>query len=539
MAAMGQEGATSRVILVRRLALASVFVAGACSVHVGAKDLATFALIASAVGCGWAGSAWRHDWKLWRLSQRLETISGQGQEITITDRLAENAEGLEVALATIERRLIQRHGISGLPTREPLLDRMEQDGSGMLGTFALDDFERLAGFAPDLAERVLLEIVGRIVRMVPPERLIAHVDQGHFAIWYGKDVDPSHARSEIDAIAYALGDRIKTDNREILPSIATRCAALVDGTTPQQLLAQTLASFSLQGISETQELSCEAISKLQQRYAIEQDLRHAIQRNEFQLFFQPLIDAQWQCVTGAEALIRWNHPERGSVPPALFIPIVEAAGLADQVGLWVLNAAARQASEWEGSSSGPLRIAVNISANQLHDAKFAEFLSRTLHNHSLDPASLEIELTEGVASTDDADLARLFAKIRALGVKIAIDDFGTGYSSFSTLRQLTFDKIKIDREFVTDVHLRPQSQAICHSIIALGRGLDICVLAEGVETAEEYRWLSQHGCRHFQGYYFSRPLSAADFLSFVNDRASLAALLQSPADIPQIERMTS
>jgi len=536
---MGQGGTTSRAILGRRLALASVFVAGACLVYVGVEDLATFALIASAVGCGWAGSAWRHDWKLWRLSQRLETISGESQKVAITDRLAENAEGLEEALATIERRLIQRHGISGLPTREPLLEQMERDGAGLLGTFALDDFERLAGFAPELAERVLLEIVGRIVRMVPPDRLVAHVDQGHFAIWYGKDIDPSHARSEIDAIAYALGDRIRTDEREILPSIATRCAALIDGTTPQQLLAQTLASFALSEALETQELSPDAIIQLQQRYAIEQDLRAAIHRNEFQLFFQPLIDAQWQCVTGAEALIRWHHPERGSVPPSLFIPIVEAAGLAEQVGLWVLNAAARQASEWGCGNLGPLRVAVNISANQLHDARFAEFLTRTLHNHSLDPACLEIELTEGVASTDDPELARLLSAIRALGVKIAIDDFGTGYSSFSTLRQLTFDKIKIDREFVTDVHLRPASQAICQSIIALGRGLDIRVLAEGVETAEEYRWLVNQGCRHFQGYYFSRPLAAADFLTFVADRTGLATLLNFSLPQTHFERMTS
>lgn len=536
---MVQTGATSGAILLRRLALASVFVAGACLVHVGAEDLTTFALIAVAVGCGWAGSAWRHDWKLWRLSQRLEIISGEGQKIAIADRLAENANGLEQALATIERRLIERHGVSGLPTREPLLEQMEQDGSGVLGTFALDDFERLAGFDPDLAERVLLEIVGRIVRMIPAERLIAHVDQAHFAIWYGKDIDPLLARSEIDAIAYALGGRVQIGPREILPSIATRCAALVDGVTPQLLLTRTLASFALDDLAETHELSDQAIAQVQHRYAMEQDLRGAIARNEFQLFFQPLIDANWQCVTGAEALIRWNHPERGSVPPSLFIPIVEASGLAEEVGLWVLNAAARQASEWEGGTAGPLRIAINVSASQLHDAKFAEVLSRTLHNHSLDPACLEIELTEGVASTDDAALARLFGKIRALGVKIAIDDFGTGYSSFSTLRQLTFDKIKIDREFVTDVHRRPQSQAICQSIIALGRGLDIRVLAEGVETTEEYRWLVQHGCRHFQGYYFSRPLSAVDFLAFINDRASLTALLQSSIPVPQIERITS
>lgn len=535
---MVQRGATSGVILARRLAVASIFVVGACVVHVGAPHLATFAAIAAAVGCGWAGTAWRQDWKLWRLSQRLETITGQGREITIADRLAENAEGLEQAMAIIERRFFERHGVSGLPTREPLLGRMQRDGSGVLGAFAVEDFERLAGFDPDLAEQVLLEIVGRIVRMVPPERLIAHVDQAHIAIWYGQDVEPSQARSEIDAIAYALGGKIQTHDREILPSITTRCAALVDGITPQLLLTQTLASFALQGEPEVHELSVQALAQLQHRYAMEQDLRLAVARNEFQLFFQPLIDATWQSVTGAEALIRWNHPERGSVPPAQFIPVVEAAGLAEDVGLWVLNAAARQASEWESGSVGALRIAVNISANQLQSPHFPQFLSRTLHNHGLDPACLEIELTEGVASTDDAELARLFDAIRALGVKIAIDDFGTGYSSFSTLRQLTFDKIKIDREFVTDVHIRPQSQAICQSIIALGRGLDIRVLAEGVETADEYRWLAEHGCRHFQGYYFSRPLSADDFLAFVHDRAGLAALLHTSIPLLQPERTT-
>jgi hypothetical protein len=154
---------------------------------------------------------------------------------------------------------------------------------------------------------------------------------------------------------------------------------------------------------------------------------------------------------------------------------------------------------------------------------------------------LEIELTEGVASANDAGLARMFAEIRALGIKIAIDDFGTGYSSFSTLRQLAFDKIKIDREFVTEVHRRADSQAICQSIIALGRGLDIRVLAEGVETADEVRWLIENGCTHFQGYYFSRPLSSADFMKFANDRAGLAKLLQvaqSSAQNRKSDRMT-
>ena len=533
--------ATPSAILVRRAAIAALFVTLACVVYVGTDEILAFAAIAISVGLGWLGSMWRYEQRLWALSQRLEAISGQGHHIRITDRLAENAEGLEATLATMKRRLSERHSLSGLPTREPLLHRMEQERTGFIGAIAVADFGRLAGFDPDMAERILQTIVDRILRMAPPGRLVAHVDRAEFVIWYGPDIDPAHARAEIDAIAYALGSIVTTDGREILPNIATRCATLADGATPQILLAQTLASFSIpaDGAQPVGELTPELIAQEQQRFGLEQDLRKAIDRNEFELVFQPLVDATGNCVSGAEALLRWNQPDRGPVPPSQFIPIVEAAGLAEEVGLWVLNGAAREASKWVVTDAGPMRVAVNISANQLHSPKFTEFLKRTLHNHSLGSASLEIELTEGVASANDAHLARMFDEIRALGIKIAIDDFGTGYSSFSTLRQLSFDKIKIDREFVTDVHRRPQSQAICQSIIALGHGLDIRVLAEGVETADEYRWLLQHGCNHFQGYYFSRPLSAADFLAFVNNREGLAELLHIASPFPTFERLTA
>ena len=161
------------------------------------------------------------------------------------------------------------------------------------------------------------------------------------------------------------------------------------------------------------------------------------------------------------------------------------------------------------------------------------------HNHGLDPGALEIELTETVASANDARVAKMFDAIRALGVKISIDDFGTGYSSFSTLRQLGFDKIKIDREFVTDVQNRPDSQAICRSILTLGQGLGIKVLAEGVETADEYQWLLKEGCRHFQGFYFSKPLPAADFLNFVRDTSRIADMLRLAPAGRQLERLTA
>lgn len=332
--------------LARRALIAALFVALACTVHLGSDNALLFAVIAIAVGLGWLGSMWRQEQKLWALSQRLETISGQGQNDSIAERLVENADGLEVALATMKHRLTERHTLSGLPTREPLLFRMEEDRIGLLGALAVADFERLAGFDPDRAEQLLLTIVARILRMAPSGRLIAHVDRAQFAIWYGPDIDSDRARSEIDAIAYALGSIVSADGREILPTIATRCASLYEEAVPHALLTQTLASFAIPAGSANESHDA-LIEHEEQRYSLEQDLRTAIGRNEFNLAFQPLIDATWQSVVGAEALIRWDHPVRGNVSPSLFIPVAEASGLAEDVGLWVLNAAAREAGHWE------------------------------------------------------------------------------------------------------------------------------------------------------------------------------------------------
>jgi len=527
--------------LKRRAAIAMLFVSLACLLHWQAAGLLPVSIIASAVALGWLGSAWRHDQRLWLLSRRFEAMSAAGRKEEISDRLAENAESVELALATMKRRLSERHSISGLPTREPLLELMTNERAGMIGAIEIADFDRLAGFNPDLAEYVLTATARRIVRMLPPGRFVAHVDRAQFAIWYSQDMADDAARGEIDALVYALGSVITAGTQEIVPIISARCAALVESESPHTLLTQTLASFAIlrDGGAGSFDLTPAAIAQEEFRYGIEQDLRGAVGRGEFELLFQPLIDATWQCVTGAEALIRWNHPERGTVSPSVFIPVVEAAGLADDVGLWVLNGAAREASQWVGNGPGPLRIAVNISANQLHSAKFTEFLTRMFHNHGLEPGALEIELTESVASANDARVAKMFEEIRALGVRISIDDFGTGYSSFSTLRQLGFDKIKIDREFVTQVQNRPDSQAICRSILTLGQGLGIKVLAEGVETAEEYQWLLGEGCRHFQGFYFSRPLPAADFLNFVRDTSRLAAMLRIAPAGRQPERLTA
>ena len=462
-----------------------------------------------------------------RLALQLENLAGIRGEGPVADRLAHSVARIADKLKAVEHRTDHRHAVTGLPTREPLISRMSADGRGVLGIVGIMDFDRLAAFDLARGERVLLTIVDRLTRMLPAGRLVAHVDRASIAIWYGPDVDDEAARTELDVLGYALGDVVVDGDREILPEIRVRQATMAADGHPQVLLSRTLASLAaLPGAAgPAASPAVDPVAVAHDRYALEQDLRQAAARGEFDMRYQPLVDAGEGRVSGAESLIRWFHPTRGQVPPSRFVPVMEAIGLAHEIGLWTLNAAAREARSWQAQGLDGLRVAVNVSGHQLDRDDMAALVARTLARHSLRPDALEIELTESVAMNDGTRAARLFDALRATGVRIAIDDFGTGYSSFSTLRTLSFDKIKIDREFVTNVDTRRDSQAICQSIVALGRGLGIRVLAEGIERRAEYEWLVRHGCTHFQGYYFSPPLTGTEFVAFARDTAGLAKLL--------------
>jgi len=444
----------------------------------------------------------------WRAHRR------RGAEL---ERLRAEAAALSGSLAAAVRG--QRHSLSGLPTREPLLAAIAAAPRGTLGVLALADFDRLATFDPALADRVLVALVERLDRMLAGRRMLAHVDRGQFALWFGPDVPADDARAEVAAIAYALGDAIPDGARPIVPQIDTAHASWPDDDAdPPALLARAISALAAGTAGEGSVAG--AAAQARERYLLEQDLRQALDEAQFHLAFQPLVDAQAGRVVGAEALIRWHHDGRGAVPPSLFVPLVEEIGLADRLGAWALGAALKEAAGWPE----PWRVAVNVSAQQL-EGDLALLVRRTLDRHGLSPDRLELELTESVATADAARAAALFDRLRALGTRVAIDDFGTGFSSFSAVRRLRFDKIKIDREFVTEVDRRRDSQAICQSIIALARGLGTAVLAEGVERPEEYRWLRQEGCRLFQGYLFAEPLEPAAFAAFAADPGRLAGTI--------------
>ncbi|MDB5714708.1 MAG: hypothetical protein JWO15_2105, partial [Sphingomonadales bacterium] len=327
------------------------------------------------------------------------------------------------------------------------------------------------------------------------------------------------------ALCYALRNRVMADDIDLLPQLA--CGFACEETRrvgATELLARAISGLATTARNERADTIDPTVAA-RQRFTFEQGLRHAIERNEFELLYQPFVRVDQQRVCGAEALLRWHSAEHGLVSPSVFIPTVEATGLAEEVGMWVLNSACEEGAKWGRIGLRDVKVAINLSALQLGGGDFDTVVKRLLKRHAMPSSALELELTESVAADTSDDLRALFQRLRVMGVSMSIDDFGAGYSSLSYLKNLKFDKLKIDREFVSGVDRQGDSQAICQSIIALGRGLGIEVLAEGVETWDEYAWLRRHGCTFFQGYYFARPLTSKAFVTFARDSAQLRALI--------------
>jgi EAL domain-containing protein (putative c-di-GMP-specific phosphodiesterase class I) len=236
-------------------------------------------------------------------------------------------------------------------------------------------------------------------------------------------------------------------------------------------------------------------------------MRHAISRRELSVVYQPQQDVKSNDVIGFEALLRWKHATRGDIPPSLFIPIAEESGAILQIGEWVLRTACHEAEKW----TRPLTVAVNVSAAQLHNVSFPQLVHEILLQTGMPARRLELEITETALIRDfDRALATL-RQLKALGVRIAMDDFGTGYSSLSNLRAFPFDKIKVDGSFVRSIDTNEQAATIVRAVLGLGRGLGLPVLAEGVETEAEMRFLMDELCDEVQGYLLGRPAGIAQF----------------------------
>jgi EAL domain-containing protein (putative c-di-GMP-specific phosphodiesterase class I) len=257
------------------------------------------------------------------------------------------------------------------------------------------------------------------------------------------------------------------------------------------------------------------------RLMLQTDLRRAVERGEFHLAYQPIVDPASGAILSLEALLRWDHPVRGPIGPADFVPVAEEIGLIRQIDRWVMRTACAQLAEWQRRFRNPaLRLSINTSAAEFVDADFIATLSHVLAEFDLSPQSLELEITEGIFLDPSPDIAETIAAVRALGVRIALDDFGTGYSSLSYINRYPIDTIKIDKSFIDGIGANHQTRAIVELIVNLGTALDINIIAEGVETQPQADILMQIGCRAIQGYHFARPLLAGDVQQLFADAPS-------------------
>jgi diguanylate cyclase (GGDEF)-like protein len=413
----------------------------------------------------------------------------------------------------------------------------------------LDRFKRINDtLGHSIGDELLKDVAGRLANCIRSTDSVAHLDPvANGAIRLARlggdefviklyDIDAEEGVAAVASrIIKALTPPFTCAGHQfvVTPSIGIALYPQ-DGQTGEELLmnadsamyrAKNVGRNNFKFYSETMR------TKSLHRLDLENLLRTAINEDQFELYFQPKIDANSCRLVGAEALMRWNHPDRGAIAPGDFIPIAEETGLILPIGQWVLREACKQVKVWETSAVGSVPVSVNISSHQFRDSGLIKDVFEAMTSAGIDAGLLELEITESVLLQDvDKTLVELRA-LKEAGISLSIDDFGTGYSSLSYLKRFPIDTIKIDRSFVKDLHKDADDAAICAAILAMSTQLGLNVVAEGVETMEQLEFLRSHGCHHIQGYVCSRPLSATQFFAMLQDigQADTASVIEDRA----------
>jgi diguanylate cyclase (GGDEF)-like protein len=374
----------------------------------------------------------------------------------------------------------------------------------------LDRFETVSeSFGPHAGEQILIQTARRLCGTVRETDIVARVGRDEFVIIQALNEQQADTTSLADRIVIEMALPFSVDDQPVAISASIGVALYPsDGASAQDLIknaALAMRQAKTDGRGRWRYFEPGMDLLLRTRRSLEQDLRIALRENEFTLHYQPFVDAATLEVIGYEALLRWDHPERGRIPPGEFIPRAEACGLIVPIGNWVLAAACAEAVSWEE----PFVISVNLSPAQFIQPGIEATVAEVLRQTGLPPNRLELEITEGTLMDDAQNALRVLTALKALGVKLAMDDFGTGYSSLSYLRKFPFDKIKIDRSFISDVEDDTEAETIVQAIIAMSRSLRLDVTAEGVETKQQLSMLRALGCNFVQGYLLGKPRSAA------------------------------
>jgi diguanylate cyclase (GGDEF)-like protein/PAS domain S-box-containing protein len=379
----------------------------------------------------------------------------------------------------------------------------------------------------DIGDQLLAEIARRIQSSVRDVDLVARLGGDEFVVVISEFADATPLDGVVRKIFSQLGGNVDLPGRIIYTTASVGVAVSpqdgTDGSTLLQHADVAMYAAKYQGGDSFRMFEPSMVVSVD-RLALEIDLRGAVERRELLLHYQPRVDTISGRPNGFEALVRWNHPSRGLIAPALFIPIAEETGLIESIGQWVLENACADLRRWLDSEGEPLRLSVNLSPLQFARENLAERIAAVLRTSGVPAALLELEITESATMRSPEVTERHLARLKALGVAVSIDDFGTGHSSLSRLKLLNVDCLKIDRSLIQDCAADPYDAALCRATIALGRALGLEVVAEGVETQEQWQFLAQEQCNSVQGFIVARPMPAAEMFAFLRTTLEMPRL---------------
>jgi diguanylate cyclase (GGDEF)-like protein/PAS domain S-box-containing protein len=469
---------------------------------------------------------WRHVWT--KLTNRLDDPAVDGIVLNVTD-VSERHE--------FESKLTHQalhDPLTGLPNRELLRRRMEHTiGKSPTAAHTVvyldcDDFKRINdGLGHAAGDRFLAELGVRLITCVRPEDTVARVGGDEFAILL-ENTDAAGALMVVERIMTALRAPVVIEGTELVASASVGVASgPLSPIHPDSLIAD--ADLAMYFAKRTGKggycvFADRMRSELVDRLSLGEDLREAIESGGLTVAYQPIIELRTGIIVGAEALARWSHPLRGWVGPDTFIPLAEELGVVDRIDSWVLRTACAQGRAWLDTGLETFKMAVNLSGRDLQQPDLVERVAKILRDTGFPAGQLELELTEGVAIEQSSGALETLMALKTLGLQLAIDDFGTGYSALSRLRDLPFDRLKVDKVFVDDIGSPVESSVLVDTILQMAHVLGMEVVAEGVETRTQADYLRDRHCDFAQGYLFNRPMSEADLGHLLVDQMALIAV---------------
>jgi diguanylate cyclase (GGDEF)-like protein len=471
---------------------------------------------------------WRQRDELGQLGQHLNTVRARIQEL-FAELEAKNKQLSKMAMYDHLTGLPNRTLFRELFQHEAGTARRAQSSMGLL-FIDLDRFKAVNDTMGHAAgDELLLGVSQRLVATLRESDIVCRKSGDEFLVLLPLAGGPEHVSATAERLLHAIQ----------APMPLARCAgtaqvgasigiAMFPGDSDDfetLLRCADLAMYKSKDLGKGRYsfFQPDLDSAFRSRLELERELLQAIANHELVLHYQPVFDVQHGQVVGCEALVRWNHPQRGMLMPATFIQAAEETGLIRELGMWTLDAACAQLAAWKAAGVHPGRVAVNVSALQFRDQRLVDVLRAALRRHGIEPGELELELTESTLMSDTEMAQATVASLRELGVALAIDDFGTGYSSLSYIKRLRPDKLKIDRSFVRDLPADADDRALTEAIVSIAQALSIAIVAEGVETAEQRDYLLRLGCALQQGYLHGKPQGADKLVALMARRDSALA----------------